>query len=60
MAESSRAKSDGRNGGSIGSETLDGLLLLKFTDYPLDELDMMLKDVSPEEKAPYYKRFGKE
>ncbi len=42
------------------NDTLDGLLLLKFTDYPLDELDMMLKDVSPEEKAPYYKRFGKE
>lgn len=41
------------------NDTLDGLLLLKFTDYPLDELDMMLKDVSPEEKAPYYKRFGK-
>ena len=42
------------------NDTLDGLLLLKFTDYPKDELDMMLKDV-PEEKRPaYYKRFGKE
>ena len=42
------------------NDTLDGLLLLKFTDYPKEELDMMLKDV-PEEKRPaYYKRFGKE
>jgi len=42
------------------NDTLDGLLLLKFTDYPKDELDMMLKDI-PEEKHPaYYKRFGKE
>ena len=42
------------------NDTLDGLLLLKFTDYPKDELDMMLKDI-PEEKRPaYYKRFGKE
>ena len=41
------------------NDTLDGLLLLKFTDYPKDELDMMLKDM-PEEKRPaYYKRFGK-
>ena len=41
------------------NDTLDGLLLLKFTDYPKDELDMMLKDI-PEEKRPaYYKRFGK-
>ena len=41
-------------------DTLDGLLLLKFTDYPKEELDMMLKDI-PEEKRPaYYKRFGKE
>ena len=42
------------------NDTLDGLLLLKFTDYPLDELDMMLKDVPAEERVPYYKRFGKE
>ena len=42
------------------NDTLDGLLLLKFTDYPKEELDMMLKDI-PEEKRPaYYKRFGKE
>ena len=42
------------------NDTLDGLLLLKFTDYPKEELDMMLKDM-PEEKRPaYYKRFGKE
>lgn len=42
------------------NDTLDGLLLLKFTDYPKEELDMMLKDI-PEEKHPaYYKRFGKE
>ena len=41
------------------NDTLDGLLLLKFTDYPKEELDMMLKDI-PEEKRPaYYKRFGK-
>ena len=41
------------------NDTLDGLLLLKFTDYPIDELEMMLKDM-PEEKRPaYYKRFGK-
>ena len=42
------------------NDTLDGLLLLKFTDYPKEELDMMLKDI-PEEKRPaYYQRFGKE
>ena len=42
------------------NDTLDGLLLLKFADYPKEELDMMLKDI-PEEKRPaYYKRFGKE
>ena len=42
------------------NDTLDGLLLLKFTDYPKEELDMMLKDI-PEAKRPaYYKRFGKE
>ena len=42
------------------NDTLDGLLLLKFTDYPKEELDMMLKDM-PEEKRPaYYQRFGKE
>lgn len=42
------------------NDTLDGLLLLKFTDYPKEELDMMLKDI-PEDKRPaYYKRFGKE
>ena len=42
------------------NDTLDGLLLLNFTDYPKEELDMMLKDI-PEEKRPaYYKRFGKE
>ena len=42
------------------NDTLDGLLLLKFTDYPKDELDMMLKDM-PEAKRPaYYQRFGKE
>ena len=42
------------------NDTLDGLLLLKFTDYPKDELDMMLKDM-PEEKRPaYHQRFGKE
>ena len=42
------------------NDTLDGLLLLKFAEYPKEELDMMLKDI-PEEKRPaYYKRFGKE
>ena len=42
------------------NDTLDGLLLLKFADYPKEELDMMLKDI-PEEKRPaYYKRFGKD
>ena len=42
------------------NDTLDGLLLLKFTDYPKDELEMMLKDVAPENREAYYKRFGKE
>ena len=42
------------------NDTLDGLLLLKFTDYPKDELDMMLKDVPEENRPAYYKRFGKE
>ena len=42
------------------NDTLDGLLLLKFTDYPKEELEMMLKDVAPEERAAYYRRFGKE
>ena len=41
------------------NDTLDGLLLLNFADYPKEELDMMLKDI-PEEKRPaYYQRFGK-
>lgn len=42
------------------NDTLDGLLLLRFTDYPKDELDMLLKDFPAEEREPYYKRFGKE
>ena len=42
------------------NDTLDGLLLLKFTDYPKDELDMMLKDMPDEKRPAYYKRFGKE
>lgn len=42
------------------NDTLDGLLLLKFTDYPKEELEMMLKDVAPEERTAYYRRFGKE
>ena len=42
------------------NDTLDGLLLLRFTDYPKDELDILLKDFSAEEREPYYKRFGKE
>lgn len=42
------------------NDTLDGLLLLKFTDYPKDELDMMLKDIEEEKRPAYYKRFGKE
>ena len=41
------------------NDTLDGLLLLKFTDYPKEELDMMLKDVPEENRPAYYKRFGK-
>ena len=41
------------------NDTLDGLLLLKFTDYPKDELDMMLKDIPEENRPAYYKRFGK-
>ena len=41
------------------NDTLDGLLLLKFTDYPKEELDMMLKDIAEEERPAYYKRFGK-
>jgi hypothetical protein len=42
------------------NDTLDGLLLLKFTDYPLDELEMLLKDVPAEDRGPFLKRFGKE
>lgn len=42
------------------NDTLDGLLLLKFTDYPIDELDMLVKDIPQEDREPYYKRFGKE
>lgn len=42
------------------NDTLDGLLLLKFTDYPKEELEMMLKDVAQEERTAYYRRFGKE
>ena len=42
------------------NDTLDGLLLLKFTDYPKEELDMMLKDIAAEDRPAYYKRFGKE
>ena len=41
------------------NDTLDGLLLLKFTDYPKEELDMMLKDIAEEDRPAYYKRFGK-
>ncbi|MBR4837553.1 MAG: lysophospholipid acyltransferase family protein [Bacteroidales bacterium] len=41
------------------NDTLDGLLLLKFTDYPKDELDMMLKDIPEADRPAYYKRFGK-
>lgn len=41
------------------NDTLDGLLLLKFTDYPKDELDMMLKDIPEADRLAYYKRFGK-
>lgn len=42
------------------NDTLDGLLLLKFADYPKDELEMMLKDYSPEDKVRYLNRFGKD
>ena len=42
------------------NDTLDGLLLLQFTDYPKDELDMMLKHIAEEKRPAYYKRFGKE
>ena len=42
------------------NDTLDGLLLLKFTDYPKDELEILLKDIAPENRPAYLKRFGKE
>ena len=41
------------------NDTLDGLLLLKFADYPTDELIMLMKDNTPEEQQFYLSRFNK-
>lgn len=40
------------------NNTLDGLLFLRFEDYPKEELMMLIKDNTPEEKARYAARFG--
>lgn len=42
------------------NDTLDGLLFLRFVDYPKDEILMMAKDCTAEEKAALLKRFGYE
>ena len=39
------------------NDTLDGLLLLKFSDIPESELSMLIKDSSDEEKEMIKKRF---
>lgn len=41
------------------NDTLDGLLFLRFTDYPKEELEMLMKDNTPEEKQMYLSRFEK-
>ncbi|MGN0033761.1 MAG: lysophospholipid acyltransferase family protein [Candidatus Limimorpha sp.] len=41
------------------NNTLDGLLFLRFEDYPLEELMMLIKDNTQEEKVRYAARFGK-
>lgn len=42
------------------NDTLDGLLFLRFEDYPKDEILMMTKECAAEEKAALLKRFGYE
>lgn len=42
------------------NDTLDGLLFLRFEDYPKDEILMMTKDCTAEERAALLKRFGYE
>jgi len=41
------------------NDTLDGLLFLRFTDYPKNELEMLMKDNTQEEKQKYLARFRK-
>lgn len=40
------------------NDTLDGLLFLRFEDYPKEEILMMTKECSPEERTAVLKRFG--
>jgi len=42
------------------NDTLDGLLFLRFEDYPKDEIIMMTKECTPEERSAMLKRFGYE
>lgn len=42
------------------NDTLDGLLFLRFADYPREEILMMTKDCSPAERATLLHRFGYE
>lgn len=41
------------------NDTLDGLFLLRFDDFPADELLMLMRDCNDEEKERFLKRFGK-
>lgn len=40
------------------NDTLDGLFLLRFDDFPADELLMLMRDCNDEEKERFLKRFG--
>jgi len=42
------------------NDTLDGLLFLRLKDYPKEEILMMTKESSPEEKSAMLRRFGYE
>lgn len=42
------------------NDTLDGLLFLRFEDYPKEEILMMTKDCTTEERSLMLKRFGYE
>lgn len=40
------------------NDTLDGLLFLRFKDYPREEILMMTKECTPDERSAMLKRFG--